>query len=623
MTRAPYWDVLGIDPTPDEAIVRRAYASKLRVTNPEDDADGFKRLREAYEFAMGHARYLQMHPPVDSPSEVAGDGDDDGDGANAAVEEPRTVVIPPAPPTPGVAHAPPETATLDPLEQERRNHDALCQKLMTALQGNGTPTERLEAFKAILKSPAMQQLDVYSATEGWAIHVLISMRPASNPLFDPAIDFFRWEDQRVGDRNGGAQHIVHLRQRVDQEQDAERLLARFKDKRHEFHLAWKETTRPPSERNWLDRQLSRRHLGRVTEFLEYLSQRSPVALESLNPEAVSWWWKGRAKRRNPQAVQTRNGRMISVMVMLAFFLGLPAIVNFAKQNPAVREPVLMVRPPPPSAHREPGTRALLDLMPAEATDAERRYAARKDCREATKRLGKVPPGVKTFTTSEADVRCKKVLEMTPDSLLMRQYAGIVALRLGEAEVALEHFTTILGKSPDDAYALFGKGLVETIAAEDSGLGKVKDMSDALAMNPDVAAYFADFGIEAPGVEPSARKPRSRLPKLEPVRAQTDAEKLDNPDEANGQALSEHFGLDSTTSGEVVLQCIVNTKGRAVNCLIKSETPANVGLGEVGLLAMKDIRYKPPMTDGEPVGGMPLTYTLSYTVTAANTPREGR
>lgn len=615
--RAPHWDVLGIEPTPDESIVRRAYAAKLRVTNPEDDADGFKQLREAYENAMGHARYLQMHPLEE---ETAEEETTETVTHDEAPDEPRRIVIPPAPPSPGVAHTQPETATRDPLELERRDHDALCQKLMTALQENAPENVRVDAFNAILKSPAMQQIDVFNATEGWTIHILISMRPASDPLFDPAIAFFRWEDQRVGDRNGGAQHILHLRERVDREQDAQRLIARInKDKRHEFHRALKETMRAPSERGWLDRTLSRRHLGRVTQFLEYLSQRSPVALESLNQEAVSWWWKSRPKGRKAQSAQKRGGQMSTFVIMLVFFLGLPAIVNLAKQNPAVPEPPRVLLPvKPPQASGEAPSRSLLDLTPTDATDAQKRHAARKDCKEAVKRLSKVAPGVKTFTTSEADVRCKKILEMTPDSLLMRQYAGIVALRLGEAEIALEHFTAILKESPDDAYALFGKGLVSTIAPEGSGLGKAKDMADALAMNADVAAYFASFRLEAPDVEPSAKKPRSKLPKLEGIRAQTEAEKLDNPDALDGQGLSDHFGLDDTTSGEVVLQCVVNTKGRATNCHIKSEEPANVGLGEVGLLAMKDIRYKPPMTDGEPVGGMPLTYTLRYTVEGPDT-----
>lgn len=56
--------VLGLDPVKDERQIKNAYREKLAVTNPEDDQEGFMRLRTAYEEACRYAK---------SPDEAAGE----------------------------------------------------------------------------------------------------------------------------------------------------------------------------------------------------------------------------------------------------------------------------------------------------------------------------------------------------------------------------------------------------------------------------------------------------------------------------------------------------------------------------------------------------------------------
>lgn len=56
MEKELVFHILGIAETKDESVIKTAYMALLRQTNPEDDPDGFKRLREAYEEASALAR---------------------------------------------------------------------------------------------------------------------------------------------------------------------------------------------------------------------------------------------------------------------------------------------------------------------------------------------------------------------------------------------------------------------------------------------------------------------------------------------------------------------------------------------------------------------------------------
>ena len=56
MEKELVFHILGIEETKEEGVIRTSYMNLLKSTNPEDDPDGFKRLREAYETALKLAR---------------------------------------------------------------------------------------------------------------------------------------------------------------------------------------------------------------------------------------------------------------------------------------------------------------------------------------------------------------------------------------------------------------------------------------------------------------------------------------------------------------------------------------------------------------------------------------
>lgn len=85
MTIRACWVVLGIGRTTDEREIKRAYARALKATRPEDDPEGFQRLRTAYEWALQDAREGHLYEY---------DDDEGGHDEALAVEAPQAMSQP-------------------------------------------------------------------------------------------------------------------------------------------------------------------------------------------------------------------------------------------------------------------------------------------------------------------------------------------------------------------------------------------------------------------------------------------------------------------------------------------------------------------------------------------------
>lgn len=49
------WEILEIERTTDEGLIKKAYRIKLKSTRPDDDAVAFMELRKSYEAALEYA----------------------------------------------------------------------------------------------------------------------------------------------------------------------------------------------------------------------------------------------------------------------------------------------------------------------------------------------------------------------------------------------------------------------------------------------------------------------------------------------------------------------------------------------------------------------------------------
>lgn len=73
------WSILGIAPTDDISLIRKAYAQLLKVYHPEDDPAGYQRLREAYDEAMRQAKRRQRIARDEEELQNSGAKEESGD----------------------------------------------------------------------------------------------------------------------------------------------------------------------------------------------------------------------------------------------------------------------------------------------------------------------------------------------------------------------------------------------------------------------------------------------------------------------------------------------------------------------------------------------------------------
>ncbi|WP_454732361.1 MULTISPECIES: hypothetical protein [Cupriavidus] len=110
-----HWQVLQLAPTTDARRIRSAYAARLKVTRPDDDAEAFQALRAAYEFALEWARH---HAQDEAAADAAGTPDTAGPAPDGTPESrpPQAGAAPPSspssPPSPLVKAASPVRGSL-------------------------------------------------------------------------------------------------------------------------------------------------------------------------------------------------------------------------------------------------------------------------------------------------------------------------------------------------------------------------------------------------------------------------------------------------------------------------------------------------------------------------------
>ncbi len=272
--------MLGVPRGSDRATVRRAYAAKLKVTNPEDDAAGFKELRAAYEEALRWVDYQQFDDWDDEEDDAATEAARAGLTLTPIWEEiaPDGDALPEAEPLP-----PPEP---DPLEVERAADAAEFERRFAELEaGLRGPWFKdrdgiRAAFDAVMAAPALIELDRRAYAEYRIAALIADTIPRSDAILREAMAAFGWEGE------GNHPHAVWaLRARLDEW----RLIASF-GRGHALARGWRALIDGKSP-NWLRRLRALRPgtAGQVRQLFDLADYDVPGIAHSFHPKAVEWW----------------------------------------------------------------------------------------------------------------------------------------------------------------------------------------------------------------------------------------------------------------------------------------------------------------------------------------------
>lgn len=199
VARQAYWEILGLDTPPkDRRTVKLAYSKQLKLTRPEEDPDGFMRLRDAHDMALRliareaamtlpepeqnpepSLTYEDMIDPPEPPTETAY-----STGRSASLDAPPQTKTTPEVQS-STAYAIGESPHLDAPVQDTRPKRApeppnLHDDIMAIL---GEPKKRndRESWNLLFRKARQMDIDDYVDFEALLLHLILKLHGYYDP----------------------------------------------------------------------------------------------------------------------------------------------------------------------------------------------------------------------------------------------------------------------------------------------------------------------------------------------------------------------------------------------------------------------------------------------------------
>jgi len=423
------WRELGIDAGSPRDVVRRAYAQRLKLTHPEDDPEGFTRLRAAYEVALAIVEGRVLDETLVAEAEER--------------QEPEPVEASPVREPADIA----EVSPSDPLSA----HWARCNDLARGIDEQEPASELRRALDEILAFPMLDNLTVFQRTGAGLAQIVARLSPKSDPLVDPIVDYFGWRNAEF--IYDSAPEILFLLNRS-------RVLAERRSFRESHQAAYELLTSPPprrADRNSAELALKVRLLHRLAQ------TREPWALEEFRPDAVAWWAR-RARSRTPLVLAPLI-RALEVAPRL-LMLGVVVVVLFVIHLAAG-----------PSGQRSAGVPVSLDAFDQLAANAD----ANPDRPDIWARLCAETAKHRWRDQSMSD--CDHAVALQPESTAVLLDRAFLNLKVGQAEPTIADASTVLAIDPHNGRALVARSLA--LSLKNDLRHSRRDWCRALALSPKV------------------------------------------------------------------------------------------------------------------------------------------